>query len=92
MRNSDVLTVSAAARRLAAQIFSGTGSWLRAPASYQAMTAGMLPDRLRHDFGLAYGEAERRASERMVKRVRRACLWRRDGFAMSGLTMRQANV
>ena len=72
MRNSDVLTVSAAARRLADQIFSGTGSWLRAPASYRALTASMLPDRLRQDFGLAYGQAERRASERMVKRLRRA--------------------
>jgi len=72
MLNSDVLTVSAAARRLADQIFSGSGSWLRAPASYQALTAGMLPDRLRQDFGLAYGQAERRASERMVKRLRRA--------------------
>ena len=59
-----------AARRLADQIFSG--SWLRAPASYQALTAGMLPDRLQQDFGLAYGEAERRAGERMVKRLRRA--------------------
>jgi uncharacterized protein (DUF2236 family) len=72
MRNSDVLTVSAAARRLADQILGSTGSWFRAPASYQALTAGMLPDRLRHDFGLTYGEAERRASERTVKRVRRA--------------------
>jgi uncharacterized protein (DUF2236 family) len=74
MCDSDVLTVGVAARRLADQIFSGTGSWLRAPASYQALTAGMLPDRLRHDFGLVYGEAERRASERMVKRVRRVYL------------------
>jgi uncharacterized protein (DUF2236 family) len=71
MCNSDV-TVSTTARKLADQIFSGTGTWLRVPASYQALTAGMLPERLRRDFSLRYGEAERWAGDRMVKWVRRA--------------------
>jgi uncharacterized protein (DUF2236 family) len=54
MCNSDV-RVSATARRLADQIFSGTGTWLRVPATYQALTAGMLPERLRKDFSRRYG-------------------------------------
>jgi uncharacterized protein (DUF2236 family) len=69
---SDILTVSGTARKLANQILSGAGGWLRVPASYRAVTSGMLPARLRMDFGLSYGEAERRSGERALELIRRA--------------------
>jgi uncharacterized protein (DUF2236 family) len=53
MRESDVLTVSPAAREIAGQIFSGAGIWLRPPQWYRAVTASMLPPRLREAFGLS---------------------------------------
>jgi len=71
MYESDILTVSAAARHVAAQIFSPTPVWLRIPRTYMALTAGMLPERLRRDFGLDYGNAERRKSERAIALIRR---------------------
>jgi uncharacterized protein (DUF2236 family) len=71
MCQSEILTVSAAARQLAKQIFGG-GSWVRVPVGYRALTASLLPDRFRTDFGFDYGAAERRAGERMVASVRRA--------------------
>jgi uncharacterized protein (DUF2236 family) len=72
MCRSDVLTVSAAARSVAQQIFAGDGSWTRVPASYKALTAGLMPERLRQDFGLAYGQPERRGADRMLAWIRRA--------------------
>ena len=71
MFRSNVLTVSTAARGLAAQIFDGGGTWYRVPLSYKALTAGMLPERLRTGFGLVPGEAEVRAGERLIYWVRR---------------------
>ena len=53
MRESDVLTVSPAAREIARQIFSGAGSLLLPPQWYRAVTASMLPPRLREAFGLS---------------------------------------
>ena len=35
------------------------------------LTAGMLPERLRREFGLSYGPSERRRSERALAWVRR---------------------
>ena len=71
MQQSEVLTVSPAARAIAGQIFSGAGTRLRPPGWYRSLTAGLLPPRLRAGFGLAYGEAERRAAERAVAWIRR---------------------
>ncbi len=72
MLASDTLVVSAAARDVARQIFSGAGTWLRLPQWYRAVTAGLLPPRLREPFGFAYGEAEQRVAERALVWIRRA--------------------
>ena len=69
MYDSNILTVSATARSIARQIFS-PGKGFRVPRTYMALTSSMLPERLRRDFGLAYGDAERRGSERTIAFIR----------------------
>jgi hypothetical protein len=57
---------------IARELLAGSsGSWLRPPAWYRALTAHILPARLRDDFGLSYGDAERRAAERSLTWIRR---------------------
>jgi uncharacterized protein (DUF2236 family) len=68
---SETLAVSDVARHLAQQVLSGAGSWLRIPSWYRALTAHLLPPRLREAFGLAYGEREKRSAERALSWVRR---------------------
>ena len=68
---SELLDVSPAARDIAAQLLSGAGTWLRSPAWYRALTAELLPERLRTGFGLAYGPRERHVAARAVARIRR---------------------
>jgi len=70
MCDSDILTVSAAARHIATQIFAPSRIW-RVPRTYMALTAGMLPERLRREFGLSFGAPERRRSDRALAVVRR---------------------
>jgi uncharacterized protein (DUF2236 family) len=70
MIESDILAVGNAARRIAAELFSGAGTSWRIPAWYRALTARQMPVRLRHDFGLAYGPPERRAAERALAVLR----------------------
>ena len=72
MSHSDILTISPAARAIAAQIFAGAGTWFRIPGSYHAVTLAILPERVRRDFGFSYDETERQASARAIKWVRRA--------------------
>ena len=72
MVESDVLTVSAAARDIAQRIFSGAATWVGPPQWYRALTAQMLPERLRVAFGLPFGEAERRSAARARTWLRRA--------------------
>jgi len=71
MTESDVLTVSPAARDIARQIFSGAATRIRPPMWYRALTAQMLPDRLRVAFELPLGDAERRSAGRALKWMRR---------------------
>jgi uncharacterized protein (DUF2236 family) len=72
MWHSATLTVSREARAIARELLAGSsGSWLRPPAWYRALTAHLLPARLRDEFGLAYGDAERRAAERSLTWIRR---------------------
>jgi uncharacterized protein (DUF2236 family) len=66
MIGSDSLAVGSAARRIAAELFSGAGTGWRIPAWYRVLTARQMPVRLRHDFGLAYGPVEHRAAERAL--------------------------
>jgi uncharacterized protein (DUF2236 family) len=75
MWRSEILTVSAAARAIAAAVLSGAGTRLRIPDWYRALTARLLPPRLREDFGLPYGASERRSSERALALLRRLHPW-----------------
>jgi uncharacterized protein (DUF2236 family) len=67
---SDVIAVSPAAREIAAQLFTGAGTWLRSPLWYRALTARLLPQRLRADFELPFGPTEQRAARRALAVVR----------------------
>jgi uncharacterized protein (DUF2236 family) len=71
MTESDVLTVSPAARDIAQQIFSGAATRIRPPMWYRALTAQMLPARLRVAYELPLGEAERRSASRALTWMRR---------------------
>jgi uncharacterized protein (DUF2236 family) len=71
MSQSDVLTVSNQARNVAQAVLSGAGSRLPVPFWYRALTARLLPVRLRDDFGLPYGAREHRATERALAVLRR---------------------
>lgn len=71
MVQSDILSVSAAARDVAGQIFSGGGTWLRPPRWYQALSVRMLPERLRMEFGFCFDEHERSAADRALAWIRR---------------------
>lgn len=72
MASSDILTVSPQARTIARQLFAGAGTWLSVPQWYLNLTVHLLPPRLRAGFGFAYGEADRLAADRTIKRLRRA--------------------
>jgi uncharacterized protein (DUF2236 family) len=71
MTDSDVLVVSPAARDIARQIFFGTATRVRPPLWYRALTAQMLPDRLRIAYELPFAEAERRRASRALAWMRR---------------------
>jgi uncharacterized protein (DUF2236 family) len=71
MLNSDLLTVSKSAKQIAHQLFSGTAA-VRVPMWYCALTAEMLPPRLRTEFGFVYGEREHLAAHRALAWVRHA--------------------
>jgi uncharacterized protein (DUF2236 family) len=71
MMQSDVLTVSSAAREVAGQIFSGGRPWLRPPQWYKAITAQMLPERLCEGFGFTFDDQDRKAADRALSRIRR---------------------
>ncbi len=71
MCGSEILTVTPAARAIADQLLiNGAKPWLRVPRWYRAVTAHLLPERLRADFGLTYGGAERRTAETAIRRIR----------------------
>ena len=72
MWESETLTVIPEARAIAEQVLSGTNLCLRIPKWYRAVTAGMLPPRLRIAFGLDYGQAEQHVAKSMIKWIRRA--------------------
>lgn len=63
---SDALAVSSAARVIAAELIAGAGTWLPSPYWFRALTASLLPDRLRAEFGLRYDAAEQRAAGRAL--------------------------
>src|SRR5208283_532032 len=64
MHTSDELGVSDAARAMAHNLLAGAGSWIRPPQWYRALTVEWLPERLRAEFRLEFGEAEERSALR----------------------------
>ncbi|MDE2475504.1 MAG: DUF2236 domain-containing protein [Alphaproteobacteria bacterium] len=75
MMRSNVLTVSDAAREIANQLFCGAATRRPTPAWYRALTAEMLPPRLRAEFGLVHEQRERESA-------RRALVWLRRVYPM----------
>ncbi|EJN11655.1 hypothetical protein PMI42_05054 [Bradyrhizobium sp. YR681] len=71
MAASDTLTVSPAAREIAAQIFGGARPWLRPPRWYRALTARLLPAPLRAGFGFELDERETRSADNALRWIRR---------------------
>ncbi|HEV2134134.1 MAG TPA: oxygenase MpaB family protein [Terracidiphilus sp.] len=71
MQESDALGVSGTAREIAKSLMAGTGSWIHPPRWYRALTAAWMPVRFREEFGLAYGERERRAADRALRMLPR---------------------
>jgi uncharacterized protein (DUF2236 family) len=71
MVRSDTLTVSPAAREIAAQIFGGARPWLRPPRWYRALTASLLPERLRAGFGFELDERDARSADSALQWIKR---------------------
>ena len=71
MAQSETLTVSPAAREIAAQIFGDARPWLRPPRWYRALTASLLPDRLRAGFGFELDARDRKAADNALRWIRR---------------------
>jgi uncharacterized protein (DUF2236 family) len=69
MAQSETLTVSAAARDAAMQIFENPKVWLRPPGWYRALTASLMPERLRDGFGLAVDEAAAQRALRWIRQL-----------------------
>jgi uncharacterized protein (DUF2236 family) len=75
MWRSDVLTVGNGAREIAGAVLTGAGTWFHIPSWYRALTARLLPARLRDGFRLPFGEAEHHKTERALTVLRRAYPW-----------------
>jgi uncharacterized protein (DUF2236 family) len=75
MWRSDVLTISEGARKIAGAVLSGTETRLPIPLWYRALTARLLPVRIREEFGLPYGEIEHRRTGRALAALRRVYPW-----------------
>jgi uncharacterized protein (DUF2236 family) len=71
MSRSDILAVSPAARNIAEQIFFGHATRLRPPKWYLALTTCLLPERLRGEYGLVFGEREQRRMDLALALIRR---------------------
>lgn len=62
MQDSTALGVNALSRELADGVLHGAGSRLPVPGWYRALTALWMPDRLRAEFALPWGDAEKAAA------------------------------
>jgi len=71
MARSSTLTVTAPARVMAHRLLAGADTWLPIPAAYKALTAALLPPRLRDAFALRYGKAEEADVQQFLGRARR---------------------
>ena len=68
---SDMLGVTAATRQLAQRLQNGAGLPVSPPFWYQALTIELLPQRIREEFQLAYGDREQSAAARALRWLRR---------------------
>jgi len=68
---SDVLGVEDRARAMAQAVLAGAGSWIHPPRWYRALTAAWMPERLRRDFSLQYGQEEERKAAKALRRIAR---------------------
>ena len=64
---SDALGVNALSRELAHGVLHGAGSWVPIPRWYRALTASWMPERLRAEFALDFGEADKEAAARALR-------------------------
>ncbi|MGA2907745.1 MAG: oxygenase MpaB family protein [Terracidiphilus sp.] len=64
MHASDELGVSGSAQRMAHNLLSGAGSWIRPPFWFRAFTIEGLPERFRGEFDLRFGIRQQRAASR----------------------------
>jgi uncharacterized protein (DUF2236 family) len=71
MTASGTLTVTDAARLMAHRLLTGADTWLPIPGWYKALTAALLPSRLRDAFALRYGKTERDDVQWVIGRIRR---------------------
>lgn len=62
MLMSDALGVNSLSREMAQSILHGRGSWVPVPSWYRALTSALMPERLRGEFSLVYGDREKRAA------------------------------
>lgn len=66
MAQSSTLTVTDPARVMAQRLLAGADTWLPVPAGYKAVTAALLPARLRDAFALRCGTAEREETRQFI--------------------------
>ena len=71
MTRSSILTITPPARVMAHRLLAGADTWLPVPSGYQALTAALLPPRLRDAFALRYGQAERDGARQFIAHARR---------------------
>jgi uncharacterized protein (DUF2236 family) len=69
MLTSDMLGVNALSREMAHRVLHGRGSMVPVPDWYRALTAASMPERLRSEFALHYGNREEDAAARARKRL-----------------------
>jgi uncharacterized protein (DUF2236 family) len=71
MLTSGMLGVNALSRDMAHRVLHGRGSWVPVPGWYRAFTAASLPEQLRNEFKLPYGELEINSANRACVRLPR---------------------
>src|SRR5215475_5801705 len=71
MTRSSTLTVTDPARVMAHRLLAGADTWLPIPAGYKALTAALLPPRLRDAFALRSGKAEQDEAQHFIAWARR---------------------
>jgi uncharacterized protein (DUF2236 family) len=71
MARSSTLTVTDPGRVMAQRLLAGADTWMPIPAGYKALTAALLPPRLRDAFALRYGKAEEGEVQQFLGRARR---------------------